>query len=318
MNNTFGDKYRITVFGTSHSPELGVVIDGLPAGLEIAVADFEKDLLRRRSGAKGTTARREEDVPEIRRGLDARGFTTGEALEIVFKNGDTRPGDYSSFNSVPRPGHADYTSRIKYGKAEPGGGIFSGRMTLPLVAAGAVAKKLTGIAPKAEIVELGGLKDGWDAAIERAMEEGDSLGAVVECRTEGLPVGLGEPFFDGLESLIAHAVFSIPGVRGIEFGDGFRAAAMKGSDHNDPFGPDGVPAKNGAGGVNGGLSNGAPLVFRVAFKPTSSIAKEQQSWDFEEKKMVTLSCPGRHDTCFALRTPVIVEAVTAIVLSNLL
>jgi len=318
MHSSFGEKFRITVFGASHSPELGVVIEGLPQGLELAETDFVEDLLRRRSGAKGTTPRCEDDIPLIRKGLDSKGKTTGEALEIVFTNKDIRPGDYAGFNDVPRPGHADFTSRVKYGRAEPGGGIFSGRMTLPLVAAGVVAKKLSGLSPKAEIVELGGLKEGWDEALEKAAREGDSLGAVVECRTEGLPAGLGEPFFDGLESLLAHAIFSIPGVRGLEFGDGFKAAAMKGSDHNDPFGENGLPAKNGSGGINGGLTNGAPLVFRVAFKPTSSIRKEQLTWDFEKKKMVTLACPGRHDVCFALRTPVIVEAMTAIVLSNLL
>lgn len=318
MNQSFGDKFRITLFGASHSPELGVVIEGLPEGLELAETDFVPDLLRRKSGAKGTTMRTEDDVPQIRKGLDSKGRTNGAPLEIVFRNSDIKDSDYAMFDAVPRPGHADYVQKMKYGKAEPGGGIFSGRMTLPIVAAGVVAKKLTGFNPKAGIIELGGAKTGWDELLDKVESEGDSLGAVVECRTEGLPVGLGEPFFDGLESLLAHALFSIPGVRGVEFGDGFGAAAMRGSDHNDPFGEGGKPAKNGSGGASGGLSNGAPLVFRVAFKPTSSIRKEQQTWDFENKKMVTLSCPGRHDVCFALRTPVIVEAMTAIVLSNLL
>ena len=223
---------------------------------------------------------------------------------------------------MPRPGHADFTANVKYGGFQDprGGGHFSGRLTLPVVAAGVVAKKvLEDIEIKAELVEVGGCADSgrWPELLAAAAAEGDSLGGVVQCTATGLPIGLGEPFFDSVESLISHAVFSIPGVRGIEFGDGFAASRMKGSEHNDPFGPDG-PVKNGAGGVNGGITNGAPLVFRVAFKPTSSIAKAQRTWNFAEEKEDTLRIKGRHDVCFALRTPVIVEAMTAIVLADLL
>lgn len=203
--------------------------------------------------------------------------------------------------------------------------MFSGRMTLALVAAGVVAKKvlhrtLDNVRIHAELAEVGGASDksAWHALLDRAVAEGDSLGGVVECHVEGLPPGLGEPFFDSVESLVSHAVFSIPGVRGIEFGDGFRASAMRGSEHNDPFGSDGRLMKNGAGGVNGGLTNGNDLFFRVAFKPTSTIRKPQTTWDFARKCLVELSAGGRHDVCFALRTPVTVEAMTAVVLCNLI
>ena len=225
---------------------------------------------------------------------------------------------------VPRPGHADYTASVKWnGFNDPrGGGHFSGRLTLPLVAAGAIAKLQTGFRYSAELVEIGGetCKDKWDGLLSSAAAEGDSLGGVVECRVEGVPAGLGEPFFDSVESLISHAMFSIPGVRGVEFGDGFQAARMKGSEHNDPFVLDGsavATSKNGSGGVNGGLTNGAPIVFRVAFKPTSSIAKGQDTLNVKSGEMVCLNVPGRHDVCFALRTPVVVEALSAIVLADL-
>ena len=208
-----------------------------------------------------------------------------------------------------------------------GGGHFSGRLTLPVVAAGVVAKKMLADLTildetpvreiSAQIVELGGLYEGWQEAIEKAMAEGDSLGAVVECTVPEIEPGYGEPFWDSVEATVAHAIFSIPGVRGIEFGDGFQAARMMGSEHNDPIGPDGRPMKNGAGGVNGGITNGAPLKFRVAFKPTSSISKAQQTFNFATGEMDTLEVKGRHDACFALRTPVVVEAMTAIVLADL-
>ena len=197
-----------------------------------------------------------------------------------------------------------------------GGGHFSGRLTLPLVAAGVIAKKQCGFSFNAGLVEIGGETDKskWDALLEETAKEGDSIGGIVECKVDGVPAGLGEPFFDSVESLISHAVFSIPGVRGIEFGDGFAAARLHGSEHNDtlPF-----KEKNGAGGVNGGISNGAPIVFRVAFKPTSSISKPQNTLNVKTGETVELKIKGRHDVCFALRTPVIVEAAAAIVLADL-
>lgn len=318
--NTFGRIFRVSIFGESHGPEIGVVLDGVPEGIELSASDFAEDIARRAAGELGTTTRVESDVPQILSGV-YDGHTTGAPLCIVFRNENVRPGDYEDFDRMPRPGHADYVAAVKWDWANDprGGGHFSGRMTLPVVAAGVVAKKvLEGISFDAKLVELGGCGNRlkWPDMLKAAQEEGDSLGGVVECVVNDVPIGLGEPFWDSLESLISHAVFSIPGVRGIEFGDGFRAAAMKGSEHNDPFGPDG-PLKNGSGGINGGISNGAPLHFKVAFKPASSIAKAQETYNFATERMGTLRIKGRHDVCFALRTPVIVEAVAAIVLADL-
>ena len=318
--NTFGRKFRVSIFGESHGELIGVVLDGVPAGLELSEQDFEQDLLRRKSGAKGTTPRIEDDLPQIVSGV-FEGHTTGAPLTIVFKNKNTKSSDYELFSAMPRPGHADLTAALKWDDYQDprGSGHFSGRLTLPVVAAGVVAKKVLQDATmlddtpfsgvEAQIVEMGDL--------DEAMNEGDSVGAVVECTVPDIDPGYGEPFWDSVEALIAHAVFSIPGVRGVEFGDGFMAAKMRGSEHNDPIGPDGRPLKNGAGGVNGGITNGAPIVFRVAFKPTSSIRKAQQTFNFATGEMDTRQVPGRHDVCFALRAPVVVEAMTAIVLADL-
>ena len=328
--NTFGRKFRVSIFGESHGELIGVVIDGVPAGLELSEQDFAADIARRKSGAKGTTPRIEEDKPMIVSGI-YEGHTTGAPLTVVFRNGNTHSEDYSLFAAMPRPGHADLTAALKWDDCQDprGGGHFSGRLTLPVVAAGVVAKRLLADATildempltsiDARIVELGGnaIPDQWDDAVGQAVREGDSLGAVVECTVKEVDPGYGEPFWDSVESVISHAVFAIPGVRGIEFGDGFEAARMKGSEHNDPIAPDGRPTKNGAGGVNGGITNGAPLVFRVAFKPTASIRKAQRTFNFQTGEMDTLEVPGRHDVCFALRTPVIVEAMTAIALADL-
>lgn len=328
--NTFGRKYRVSIFGESHGELIGVVMDGVPAGLELSEQDLMNDIQRRKSGAKGTTPRLEDDIPQIVSGV-FEGHTTGAPLTVVFRNNNTHSSDYETFASMPRPGHADLTAALKWDDCQDprGGGHFSGRLTLPIVAAGTVAKKILADATlldetpctevNARIVELGGIEaeDQWQAAIDMAIKEGDSLGAVIECTVPDIDPGYGEPFWDSAESAIAHAVFAIPGVRGIEFGDGFKAAAMKGSEHNDPIGEDGRPTKNGAGGVNGGISNGAPLTFRVAFKPTSSIRKPQQTFNFQTGEMDTLEVPGRHDVCFALRAPVVVEAMTAIALADL-
>ena len=350
--NTFGRKFRVSIFGESHGELIGVVMDGVPAGLELSEQDFEQDILRRKSGAKGTTPRIEADRPTIVSGV-FEGHTTGAPLTITFKNTNTHSSDYELFAAMPRPGHADLTAALKWDDCQDprGGGHFSGRLTLPIVAAGVVAKKIVAdatmldetpcTAVEARIVEIAGQTgndvlsqtgkdalgqagndvsdqaDHWQKALDQAIKEGDSLGAVIECTVPDIDPGYGEPFWDSVESLIAHAVFSIPGVRGIEFGDGFAAARMKGSEHNDPIGPDGRPMKNGAGGANGGITNGAPLTFRVAFKPTSSIRKAQQTFNFQTGEMDTLEVPGRHDVCFALRAPVVVEAMTAIVLADL-
>ena len=326
--NTFGRKFRVSIFGESHGEMIGVVMDGVPAGLELSVQDFETDIMRRKSGAKGTTPRIEGDVPMIVSGV-FEGHTTGAPLTVVFRNENTRSADYGQFASMPRPGHADLTAAIKWDDCQDprGSGHFSGRITLPVVAAGVVAKKIlqdatildetpfTGV--NARIIELGGLSEGWTEALDQAIREGDRLGAVIECEVPSIDPGYGEPFWDSVEAVVAHAVFSIPGVRGVEFGDGFGASRMKGSEHNDPIGEDGRPLRNGAGGVNGGITNGAPVVFRVAFKPTSSIRKPQCTFNFEKGCMDVLEVKGRHDVCFALRAPVVVEAVTAIALADL-
>ena len=325
--NTFGRRFRVSIFGESHGELIGAVMDGVPAGLELSEKDFEQDILRRKSGAKGTTPRIEADTPTIVSGV-YEGHTTGAPLTVVFRNANTKPHDYALFEAMPRPGHADLTAALKWDDCQDprGGGHISGRLTLPVVAAGVVAKKIlqdatlldetpfTGV--NAKIIELGGVTD-WKETLDKAVQEGDSLGAVIECEVPDIDPGYGEPFWDSVESVIAHAVFAIPGVRGIEFGDGFAASRMKGSEHNDPIGPDGRPVKNGAGGANGGITNGAPVRFRVAFKPTSSIRKAQQTFNFEKGEMDTLEVPGRHDSCFALRAPVVVEAMTAIALADL-
>jgi chorismate synthase len=380
--NTFGNKFRISLFGESHGPCVGVTVDGVLPGIPLSESDFMEDLLRRKAGAPGTTARQEADVPEILSGV-FEGRTTGAPLTILFRNQDARPEDYETIRRHPRPGHADFPAGLKFGGFNDprGGGHFSGRLTLGLVAAGVIAKKMLYFVKfTVSVKEIGGLSDAslWEGAIRAAQTEGDSLGGVVECVAEGLPIGLGEPFWDSMESCISHAVFAIPGVRGIEFGDGFAAARMRGSEHIDLFpehqcchgnheeghhchhdgdeehhcchgeggehhchhdddgehhchheegqdhqcchgqheGEEGgghhccgrhkrpqPPVTNHAGGVNGGLTNGNPVVFRVAFKPTASIAKA--------------GVEGRHDACFVLRTPVIVEAVAAIVLTDL-
>ena len=337
--NTIGRKFRVSIFGESHGELIGVVMDGVPAGLELSEADFEQDILRRKSGAKGTTPRIEADMPAIVSGV-YEGHTTGAPLTVTFRNNNTRSSDYELFAAMPRPGHADLTAALKWDDCQDprGGGHFSGRLTLPVVAAGVVAKKIladatmlddtpfTGVS--ARIVELGGIPEvesegneqmpaEWQKAIDEAMKEGDSLGAVIECIVPDIDPGYGEPFWDGLEAVLAHAIFSIPGVRGLEFGDGFEAARMKGSEHNDPIGEDGRPLKNGAGGANGGITNGAPLTFRVAFKPTSSIRKAQYTFNFAKGETDILEVPGRHDVCFALRAPVVVEAMTVIALADL-
>lgn len=328
MNNGFGDKFRITLSGASHESEVAVTIEGLPAGVDLCREDFEKDLLRRKSGAQGTTARLEDDIPQFEGGMlkcvDGSFVTDGKPLTIKFENKDIKPQDYTLFCNVPRPGHADFTSGVKYGRTFSGGGIFSGRMTLPIVAAGVVAKQV--IAPirvNARLVEIGGIaaerEDEVNRAIEEARQQGDSIGGVVECRCSEMPAGLGEPFFDSLESRLSHAMFSIPGVRGIEFGDGFAASRMKGSQHNDPIVDIcGRTSKNGCGGINGGISNGNDIVLRIAVKPASSIARVQKTFDFAKREMTELSVPGRHDVCFALRVPPVVEALAACVIADFL
>jgi chorismate synthase len=322
--NSFGRIFRVEIFGESHGPAVGVLVDGCPAGTPLSIKDLESDLARRRPGAAGTTERREEDRPEFLSGV-YQGCATGSPICVVIRNADTRSEDYEAFKRVPRPGHADFTSRYKYGGfSDPrGSGHFSGRVTAGLVAAGAIAKRV--IAPAAfstRVLEAGGRAVADLSTVEAAAAEakaaGDSIGGLVEIRVKGLPPGLGEPFFDSAESLIAHALFAVPGVRGVEFGDGFAAARMRGSEHNDPFvSREGKTSKNGAGGINGGISNGNELVVRAAVKPASTISSPQRTLDFESGELAILAPGGRHDACIALRAAVVLEAACAIAIADM-
>ncbi|MBC6492163.1 chorismate synthase [Flavihumibacter stibioxidans] len=319
--NAFGKLFRVTIVGESHGPAVGVVLDGVPSGLEISTGDFLTDIERRKGGVmKGTTPRKEDDIPVFQTGL-FNGRATGAPMTILFENKNTRSGDYEKQRSVPRPGHADFVAHQKFGGFEDyrGGGHFSGRLTVGLVAAGVIAKKiLEPVNIRATILEIGGEKD-LEAGLQKAIDAKDSVGGIVECRVNGLPAGLGEPFFDSVESLISHAVFAIPAVRGIEFGTGFAAAKMFGVEHNDSIEDNnGKTSTNHAGGVVGGISNGNELVFRIAIKPTSSTPKEQLTLNWETGEKEVFSVKGRHDLCIALRVPVVLEAVTAMVLTDLM
>ena len=319
--NHFGKLFSVNIFGESHGESVGVVIDGCPAGMPLAVEDFIVDTERRKGGTqKGTTPRQEEDLPLFKSGV-FNGRTTGAPLTLLFENKNTRSGDYEKQRAVPRPGHADFVAHKKYGGFEDfrGGGHFSGRLTLCLVAAGVVAKKiLNNISVVAEITSIGG-EPGIEKGLQKAIENKDSVGGIVECRVKGLPLGLGEPFFDSVESLIAHAVFAIPAVRGIEFGTGFKASEMFGIDHNDAIeNADGKTSSNHAGGIVGGITNGNELVFRIAIKPTSSTPKDQFTYNWETDQMESFAVRGRHDLCIALRVPPVLEATAAIVLVDLM
>jgi len=319
--NSFGRIFRVSIFGESHGEAVGILVDGCPAGLPLQVSDFLSDLERRKGGKqKGTTPRQEEDLPIIQSGL-FNGYTTGAPIIILFTNINTRSSDYEKQRAVPRPGHADFVAKVKAGGFEDyrGSGHFSGRLTVALVAAGVIAKKLLGsISIESVITEIGGETD-TGKGLQKAIDQKDSVGGIVECRVKGLPAGLGEPFFDSAESVISHLVFSIPAIRGIEFGTGFPAVRMFGSEHNDPIvSMDGKTSTNHAGGIVGGLTNGNDLVFRVAVKPTSSTSKEQTTLNWETGVAETVSVKGRHDLCIALRVPVVLEAVTAIALSDLM
>ena len=321
-HNSFGSKFKIEIWGASHTPELGVRISGVAAGIALSESDFEADLSRRRASAKGTTARRESDMPIIVSGV-SDGVTTGETIEIVFKNGDTRSSDYSQFEVHPRPSHVDFTARAKYGNDVDlrGSGQFSGRMTLLLVAAGVVAKKiLQGVEYDTEIIEIGGSRNREEFAdiVAAAMADGDSVGGVVECRAKGVGVGLGEPFFDSAESIIAHLLFSVPAVKGVEFGSGFEGVKLRGSERNDCFmDGEGHTATNNEGGINGGITNGNDIIVRAAVKPTPSISREQMTYNKALGEVAPLVIKGRHDACIVLRAAVVVEAVVAIALAEL-
>src|SRR5450432_613252 len=328
--NSFGRIFSVKIFGESHGQSAGVNIDGCPAGLPLSAEDFLEDIERRKGGSqKGTTPRKEDDIPIFKSGV-FNGKTTGAPITILFENKNTRSGDYEKQRAVPRPGHADFVAHAKFGGYEDyrGGGHFSGRLTVCLVAVGVIAKKLlslgevqgehTVIKIAATILEIGGETD-LEKGLQKAIDNKDSVGCIVECRVNGLPVGLGEPFFDSVESLISHAVFAIPAIRGVEFGTGFAAASMFGADHNDAIeDKSGKTKTNHAGGVVGGITNGNELVFRIAVKPTSSTPKEQQTLNWETNTVESFSVKGRHDLCIALRVPVVLEAVTAMVLTDLM
>lgn len=317
--NQFGINYRISIYGESHGSCVGVIIDGIPAGIELSPEDFINDLERRKTGKPGTSSRVEDDIPHLISGV-YMDKTTGAPLHIMFENKNVKSNDYTNLKSTPRPGHADFTASKKYnGFNDPrGGGHFSGRLTLCLVAAGVIAKK---IIPKinidARIIELGGSTN-FDKVIQEAIIKKDSIGGIIECTANNIPIGWGEPFFNSIESMISHLVFSIPAIKGIEFGSGFGASKMFGSQHNDVLiDLEGHTKTNHSGGINGGISNGNPLIFRVAVKPTSSISSAQNTLDTLKNEMVDLEIIGRHDVCIALRVPVILESVTAIALADL-
>ena len=321
--NSWGQIFRVSIWGESHGQQVGVSIDGVPAGIALCEEDFSKDLDRRRAGAAGTTPRKESDIPHIVSGV-YNGFTTGSPLTIEFVNENTQSGDYRNLVKHPRPSHADLVAQQKWnGYNDPrGGGHFSGRITLGLVAAGVVAKKIldNDTVFSTEIIEIGGEQDKAKFAeiLESARTAQDSVGGIVECRAKGITAGLGEPFFDSAESLIAHLLFSIPAVKGVEFGKGFEAARMRGSEHNDAIiDESGTTATNNAGGIVGGITNGNELVVRAAIKPTASIAREQATYNFESNKVEPLVIKGRHDVCIALRAAVVVESAIAIALADL-
>ena len=325
--NKFGTLFTVQILGESHGACVGITIDGCPAGLPLQTADFVEDMERRKGGKqKGTTPRQEDDIPIFKAGL-FNDTTTGAPIMMLFENNNTRSGDYEKQRAVPRPGHADFTAHHKFGGFEDyrGGGHFSGRLTAALVGAGVVAKKVLNAGQLAEkikveatIISIGGESD-VEKGIQKAIDQKDSVGGIVECVVKGLPIGLGEHFFNSVESLISHAVFAIPAIRGIEFGTGFAAASMFGVDHNDAIeDASGITKTNHAGGVVGGYTNGNDLVFRIAVKPTSSTPKEQVTLNWETNEQETFSVKGRHDLCIALRVPVVLEAVTAIVLADLM
>ncbi len=342
MGNGYGENIKMTIFGQSHAPAIGVTIDGLPSGFEVDMDVLNRFLQRRAPGHNAySTARREADAPEFIAGL-VNGKTCGAPVTAIIRNSNTRSQDYEPLKDTPRPGHADYTARVKYGESRDyaGGGQFSGRLTAPLCIAGGLCLQLLareGIAVISRILSIGGVRDEGaltvptaekdfptvsDAAGERmkariaeAKAAGDSVGGVIECAVLGLPAGLGDPMFGGMENRIASIVFGIPAVKGVEFGAGFAAADMTGSENNDAFCVRNGRVEtltNNAGGILGGITNGMPLTFRAAFKPTPSIAMEQRSVDMntlEEKRMVVM---GRHDPCIVPRAVPCVEAAAAV------
>lgn len=325
MSSHYGKKLKISIFGQSHSAAIGVSIDGLPAGIKLDMDELQKFLKRRAPGqSELSTSRMEDDIPEILSG-QTDGVTCGAPLAIIIRNKDTRSDDYRQVRDIPRPAHADYAAHIKFGGHQDvaGGGHFSGRLTAPLCVAGGICLQILrglGIHIKANIVQIGNVRDDMEAMrrqILEAKEAGDSVGGVIECEVIGLPPGLGDPMFDGIENRIAGIVFGIPGVKGIEFGSGFEGAGRRGSENNDVFCLDGEKIKtrtNHSGGVLGGITNGMPVIFRAAFKPTPSIGIPQESVSLSRMEDAVLHLKGRHDPCIVPRAVPCIEAAAAIAL----
>jgi chorismate synthase len=350
MSSQYGKKLIISIFGQSHSPAIGVNIDGLPAGIKIDIDELRAFLKRRAPGqSEISTARTEDDVPEFLSGL-VDGVTCGAPLAIIIRNEDPRSVDYRELRDIPRPSHADFTAHIKYGGFQDtaGGGHFSGRLTAPLCAAGGICLQILrglGIYMGAHILRIGGAEDDsfdpvdvseadFEAILKNplpvirrdageamrrqileARDKGDSVGGIVECAAIGLPVGLGDPIFDGLENRIAGIVFGIPGVKGVEFGSGFAVAGLRGSENNDSFYMDRRKVRtrtNHSGGILGGITNGMPVLFRAAFKPTPSIGMEQDSVSLSRSENAVLQVKGRHDPCIVPRALPCVEAAAAV------
>lgn len=320
--NQFGNNFRLSIWGESHGPQIGIVLDGVPAGIPLAEKDFEQDLARRRSGAPGTTPRHEPDVPQLVSGI-YDGKTTGAPVAIEFANTDVHSQDYATVTRHYRPSHSDMVAYHRFtGFNDPrGGGHFSARLTVALTAAGVVAKKMlpAGVTFSTRIAEIGGCTDPerFEEVLRAAAADQDSVGGVVECRVGEVPVGLGQPFFDSAESMIAHLLFAVPAVKGVEFGSGFAGSRLRGSENNDcilDF--KGTTRTNHAGGINGGLTNGNELIVRAAVKPTASIGKVQHTYNLAADRVEPLSIKGRHDVCVALRGAVVVEAAVAIALAN--
>ncbi len=317
--NYIGHLFKLHLYGESHSPEIKIVIEGCPAGIKITPDCFVEDLTRRACGSKGTSMRLEKDIPHFCSGI-TNNISTGKDITISFRNENIKSEDYD-FDGFFRPGHADFTSYKKYkgSKSLKGGGQFSGRMTVALVAAGVIAKKI--ISPidiSAEIIEIGGQKSYTDI-LDKAIKDKDSLGGIIRCNIRNVQVGLGEPFFYSIESAISSAIFSIPGIKAIEFGEGIKAAKIRGSEYNDVFIDEtGKTTTNNSGGINGGISNSNDIFFRVFVRPTSSIGKTQHTLNFKTGKMGDFTLSGRHDNCFVLRINPVIEAMTAIAMADLM
>lgn len=317
--NTLGKIFRISVFGESHGEGVGVIIDGCPPGIMVDQEMLLRDIDRRKSGKKGTTPRKEYDMPIIMSGV-FKGYTTGAPIMIMTENTNKRSPDYNKFADIPRPGHTDMVADQKYGGFSDtrGSGHFSGRLTWSMVAAGAIARKIIEpIVVEAGILSVGG-NENIEEEVDRAVSEKDSVGGLIECIASGMPVGLGEPLYYSLEAVVSSYIYSIPAIKGLEFGSGFRAAAMRGSEHNDLIeNKSGKTKTNNAGGVNGGISNGNDLVLRVAVKPPSSISRPQKTYNRKTGKIDLLEIEGRHDACIALRIPVIIESAVSLALADL-